>query len=39
MEAFQGTWLYRINLDLYKYGLSRDESVSEPMHIFMERDV
>ena len=29
MEAFQGTWLYRINLDLYKYGLSRDESVSE----------
>ena len=26
---FQGTWLYRINLDLYKYGLSRDESVSE----------
>ena len=27
--TFQGTWLYRINLDLYKYGLSRDESVMD----------
>jgi hypothetical protein len=25
--TYSGTWLYRINLDLYKYGLSRDESV------------
>lgn len=25
--TYQGAWLYRINLDLYKYGLSRDESV------------
>jgi len=25
--TYSGNWLYRINLDLYKYGLSRDESV------------
>jgi len=25
--TYQGSFLYRINLDLYKYGLSRDESV------------
>ena len=25
--TYAGTWLYKINLDLYQYGLSRDESV------------
>jgi len=25
--SYEGTWMYEINLDLYKYGLSRDESV------------
>jgi len=25
--TYSGSWLYQINLDLYKYGLSRDESV------------
>merc|ERR1712156_219410 len=25
--TYSGTWLYKINLDLYQYGLSRDESV------------
>ena len=26
--SYSGTWLYNINLDLFQYGLSRDESVS-----------
>ena len=25
--SYSGTWLYKINLDLFQYGLSRDESV------------
>jgi len=25
--SYEGSWMYEINLDLYKYGLSRDESV------------
>ena len=25
--SYSGTWLYNINLDLFQYGLSRDESV------------
>lgn len=25
--SYEGAWMYEINLDLYKYGLSRDESV------------
>ena len=25
--TYSGSWLYKINLDLYQYGLSRDESV------------